>query len=68
MGLIVRRFLNNLRKIAEFLISFSTKKFGHEIEKKKAIENTVVLILTLSIYISLLIGVTLATLALGSRG
>jgi hypothetical protein len=64
----VKKFLSGLKKTAEFLISFSTKEFGHEQEKKRAIEGTVVLILTLSIYILVLIALTVMTLAPGSGG
>jgi hypothetical protein len=68
MELIALSFLKNLRKINESTISYLMGRFGLASDVKRVTENTLVVILTTSIFISLLIGLTVMILALGSLG
>ena len=61
-------FLRNLKKILGLTTLSFKEKSGHELDVKRVTESTLVVILTISIFISLLIGLTLMTLALGSGG
>jgi hypothetical protein len=64
----VQLFLRNLKKILGLTILFLMARFGPVSDAKRVTESTLVVILTISIFISLLIGLTLMTLALGSGG
>ena len=64
----MQSFLKNLKKITASTILFFKARFGHGLDAKRATASTVVAILTISIYIFLLIGLTVMTLALGSGG
>jgi hypothetical protein len=68
MGLIVLSFLRNSKKMNEWITSYTIRKSGQEPDAKKAIGSTQVVILTLSIYIFLLMLLTVATLAPGFGG
>jgi hypothetical protein len=68
MGLIVPSFLKNSKKMNEWITSYTIRKFGQGPDAKKAIGSTQVVILTLSIYIFLLMLLTVATLAPGFGG
>jgi hypothetical protein len=64
----VLSFLKNLKKMNEWITSFTIKRFGQEPDAKKAIGSMRVVILTLSIYIFLLMLLTVVTLAPGFGG
>jgi hypothetical protein len=66
--LIVLSFLKNLKKMNEWITSYTIKKFGQEPDAKKAIGSIQVVILTLSIYIFLLMILTAVTLVPGFGG
>ena len=61
-------YLKNLKKISVSTILSFKERFGHRLDVKRVTATTVVAILTISIYISLLIGLIVMTLALGSGG
>jgi len=64
----VQLFLKNLKKISVSTILSFKERFGHRLDAKRATASTLAAILTISIYIFLLIGLTVMTLVLGSGG